>query len=220
VPTNDGRAYCTAKAALPHDRLADLYLRQRMSLRDIAAVVGASRQIVTRLARDYGIPLREPQPLPRVTIDREWLYDQYVTKRRALPDIAKETGMSTANMARWAKTHAIPMRRRGGCSHSARLAAESGAAQAPDLIKLALVGIGGRERLERFVAAARHPTLTVAAEELGVHHVTLVNQINRIESELGTTLLVRAERGHPMQLTDDGERVVATVRACQRKGRQ
>ena len=95
-----------------------------MSLRDIAAVVGVSRQIVTRLARDYGIPLREPQLLPRVTIDRGWLYDQYVTKRRALPDIAKEAGMSTANMARWAKAHAIPMRGRGAPSHSASAAAD------------------------------------------------------------------------------------------------
>jgi DNA-binding Xre family transcriptional regulator len=123
TPAKDGRAYCTAKAALPHDRLADLYLRQRISLRDIAATVGVSRQTVTRLARDYGIPLREPQPLPRVTIDRNWLYDQYVTKRRALPDIAKEAGMSTANIARWAKTHAIPIRGRGTPSHSASLAA-------------------------------------------------------------------------------------------------
>ena len=42
---------------------------------------------------------------------------------RALPDIAKEAGMSTANMARWAKTHAIPMRHRAGPA-TRRLAAQ------------------------------------------------------------------------------------------------
>lgn len=121
LPTSYNRAYATAKAALSRERLADLYERERMSLNDIAATVGVSRQIIARLARDYGLPLREPGLHARTTIDRDWLYDQYVNKRRALPDIAKEAGMSTANMARWAKRHAIPLRGRGGGSHTARL---------------------------------------------------------------------------------------------------
>jgi Bacterial regulatory helix-turn-helix protein, lysR family len=91
------------------------------------------------------------------------------------------------------------------------LAAQSAAVEAPALIRPALAGIGGWDRLQRFAAAAPYPTLTVAAKELGVHQFTLVNQINRIERELGMTLLVRAERGHPMTLTDDGARVVATI---------
>ncbi|OBF76574.1 TniQ family protein [Mycolicibacterium fortuitum] len=121
LPTSYNRAYSTAKAALSRQRLADLYERERMSLKDIAATVGVSRQIIARLARDYDLPLRESGLQARTTIDRDWLYDQYVNKRRALPDIAQEAGMSTANMARWAKTHAIPMRGRGGGSHTARL---------------------------------------------------------------------------------------------------
>ena len=121
---NRNPAYSTAKAALPRDRLAELYHDERMSLRDIAATVGVSRQIIAQLAHDYDLDLREPGRHARTTVDRDWLYDQYVNKRRALPDIAKEAGMSTANMARWAKTHAIPMRERGGSSHSATLAAE------------------------------------------------------------------------------------------------
>jgi hypothetical protein len=217
LPTPYKRAYASAKAVLSLERLADLYEREQMSLKAIAETVGVSRQTIVRLARDYGLPLREPQRRARTTIDRDWLYDQYVNKRRALPDIANEAGMSTANMARWAKTHAIPMRGRGGGSHSSALAAESVAAEAPELIRPALAGIGGRERLERFAAATRYPTLTVAADRLGVGQAALVTQINRIERELDTRLLVRAERGHPMQLTDDGAQVVATVRACQRK---
>lgn len=216
LPTSYSRAYSTAKAALSRERLAELYERKRMSLKDIAATVGVSRQTIAHLARDYDLPLREPGLQARATVDRDWLYDQYVNNRRALPDIAEEAGMSTVNMARWAKTHAIPMRGRDGGSDSSTLAAERAAAEAPDLIRPALAGIGGRERLERFAAATRYRTLTVAAEKLGVHQFTLVNQINRIERELGTKLLVRAERGHPMKLTDDGARVVATVHAFQR----
>lgn len=60
VAPNHNQAYCTAKTALPHDRLTDLYHHQRMSLRDIAGTVGVSRQTIGRLARDYGIALREP----------------------------------------------------------------------------------------------------------------------------------------------------------------
>lgn len=211
LPVPYNRAYLTAKQALSRERLADLYERERMPLKDIAATVGVSRPVIARLAHDYNLPLRESGRQARTTIDRDWLYDQYVTKRRALPDIAKEAGISTAHMARWAKTHAIPMRGRGGASHSTTLAAERAAAEAPDLIRPALAGIGGRERLERFAAATHYRTLTAAAEKLGVHQFTLVNQINRIEGELGTKLLIRAERGHPMKLTADGARVVAAV---------
>jgi hypothetical protein len=220
LPVPYNRAYLTAKQALSRERLADLYERERMPLKDIAATVGVSRQIIARLARDYDLPLREPGLQARTTIDRDWLYDQYVIKRRALPEIAQEAGMSTANMARWAKTHAIAMRGRGGGSHSSTLAAERAAVEAPDLIRPALAGIGGRERLERFAEATRYRTLTVAAQELGIHQFTLVNQTNRVERELGIKLLVRAERGRPMRLTADGARVVATVRACKRRGWQ
>lgn len=218
LPTSYNRAYANAKAALPRGHLADLYEREGKSLKDIATAVGVSRNTVASLARDYGLPLRESGRPARTTIDRDWLYNQYVTKRRALPDIAKDAGMSTANMARWAKLHSIPMRGRGGKSHSSTLAAESLAAEAPKLIRPALAGIGGRERLERFSAAMRYRTLTDAAKSLGVNQVTLQNQINRIESDLGMQLFVRAERCRSMRLTDDGARVVATVLACQRRG--
>lgn len=207
-----GIGYRTAKSALSPQRLRDLYEKQGHGLRDIAASIGVDRKAVAQLARDYGIALRPSGRQIRHHIDRDWLYTEYVINRRALPDIAHEIGMSTPNMARWAKTHAIPMRGRGGPSHSASLNAESAAADAPELIRPALAGIGGWERLQRFAAAARYPTLTVAADELGVHQFTLVNQINRIERELGMKLLIRAERGRPMELTEYGARVTAAVR--------
>ncbi|WP_052585712.1 helix-turn-helix domain-containing protein [Mycobacteroides abscessus] len=79
-------------------------------------------------------------------------------------------------------------------------------------------GIGGRDRLERFAEASQYRTMTIAGERLSVHQFTLVNQINRIERELGTKLLVRAERGRPTRLIDTGAGVVAAVRAYARQG--
>ena len=196
---------------------AYLYWRRGTSLRDIAASVGVSRQVVARLARDYGMPLREPCRQPRQHVDRYWLYDQYVNKRRALADIALERGMSPANMARWAKIHEIPMRSRGTRSRSALLAAEKLAEQAPDILRPALIGVGGWERLQRFADAVRYLTLTIAAKELRVSQPALTNHIDRLERELGDKLLVRAERGHPMKLTPFGSQVVGVVRACVRR---
>ena len=218
LPTPCNRAYVKAKAALSRERLAELYERDRLSLHDIAAVIGVSRSTIASLARDYGLPIRNPGGRPRTTIDRDWLYDQYVNNRRALPDIAAEAAMSTTTLANWARFHAIPLRARGGASHSATLAAEHAAAAAPALIRPALRGIGGRERLERFAAAADFPNLSIAATELGVHSSTLFTQINRLEKDLNVTLFTRAERGHRMQLTAEGSQVVATIRACRGVG--
>ncbi len=72
-----------------------------MSLMDIAATVDVSRTTIECLARDYGLPIREPGGRSRTTVDREWLYEQYVNNRRTLPDLAAEAGMSAAIMARW-----------------------------------------------------------------------------------------------------------------------
>jgi DNA-binding transcriptional LysR family regulator len=50
-----------------------------------------------------------------------------------------------------------------------------------------------------------------------VRQFSLVNQINRIERELGKKLLERAERGRPMRLTADGAAVVRAVMSYERK---
>lgn len=216
--TPDGVAYRRALAALSREEFLDLYTTQRMSLRDIAARVGVSRQVLARLAHHYDIALDEPGRRVKTVIDRDWLYTQYVIHRRTLPDIAQECGITPANLGLRAKALGIPIRGRGGPSHRANLAAADTAVLAPAVIRPALEGIGGWERLQRFAAASGYRTLGVAAERLGVHQFTLVNQINRVEKELGTKLLERAERGRAMQLTDAGAHVVAAVRAYARQG--
>ncbi|MFJ2815168.1 TniQ family protein [Streptomyces sp. NPDC087294] len=120
-----GHIRFTARKEVPKETFTRLYLDEHRSLQQIAALTGFSRRVLTDVAKEYGIPLRDgPQDYkPRGTIDRDWLIEQYVHRRRTLPDLAQEKGMSTANMARWAHTHKIPLRARGGASHDAALRA-------------------------------------------------------------------------------------------------
>lgn len=216
-PTNRRRtstALQRARSALAPEDLAVRYRQDLRTLREIAAEVGVDRGTIAQLAREYGIEVRPPRQLPRRVIDRDWLYEQYVVKRRTLPDIAAECGMSPSNMARWARRHCIPMRSRGGTSHRAHLADQVAAGSVPPLLRPALAGVGGWQRLERFVVAAQFPTMTAAARHLSAP--ALVTQIERIEAELGFPLFVRAERGRTMQVTDDGRRVLAAIRTVRR----
>ncbi|MCQ6552094.1 LysR family transcriptional regulator [Streptomyces sp. C10-9-1] len=150
--------------------------------------------MLTGLAKDYGIPLRVgPKDYKRRgTVGRDWLIEQYVHRRRTLPDLAREAGMSTANMARWAHTHNIPLRPRGGASHQTVLRSGDEAEALPVILRKALTGPYARQRLARFLAAQSYPTLTEAAQDLGIHQSALVVQINRLERDLGKALAARS----------------------------
>lgn len=210
-----GRIRLRARATLSREEFVRLYCDEHKTLKDIALRVGVSRGTVTRLAREYGIEMRPPHPEARHSVDAHWLYQQYVTEHRTLPDIAAECGMSTSNLARWARIHDIPMRSRGEPSHRANIDAEALAESAPKLLRPALTEIGGWERLQRFAAATAYPTLTVAAEQVGAR--ALVVQKLRLEADLGVQLFHRAQRGQPMRLTADGRRVLAAFRKMQQQ---
>ena len=184
---------------------------------DIAKQTGFSRQLLTRLAAEYGIALRKgPQDYKRKgVIDRDWLYEQYVDRGRTLPDLAREKNMSTANMARWAHLYQIPLRPRGGASHDSALRTTDQASDLPAPIAKALTSPYAWRRLNRFAAAIGYQTLSEAAEHLGITQPTLVTQINRLEHDIGGALIERAERGRPMTPTPLGEQVLA---ALQRSG--
>ncbi|RSN36818.1 LysR family transcriptional regulator [Amycolatopsis sp. WAC 04169] len=111
-----GQQRYAARTALPKELLTQLYVEEHRTLRAIGERVGVSRQTITRLLDEYDIE-RAPQRRPSKAIGHEWLHEQYVNQRRTLPELARETGMSTASMNRWAKTHNIPLRPRGGASH-------------------------------------------------------------------------------------------------------
>ncbi|MGW1704296.1 LysR family transcriptional regulator [Streptomyces sp. NPDC002206] len=188
---------------------ARLYIEQRMSLRAIGELYGVQADVIRGIADEYKIPIGTPKEYRhRQEITREWLHEQYVTRRRTLADIAEETGMTMSNVAKWARMHEIPLRPRGGASHDESLRIRERARQASRLLRPALNGLAAEERLRRFVKASAYPTLGAAARDMGVNGPTLVTQINRLARELGGPLLERAERGRPMKLTPLGKRVV------------
>ena len=202
-----------ARQALTEKEFRRRYVDRHQSLYDIAKQTGFSRQILTRLAVEYGIALREgPQDYKRKgVIDRDWLFEQYVGRGRTLPELAREQNMSTANMARWAHFHQIPLRPRGGASHDSSLRMNDQAADLPEPIAKALTSPYAWQRLNRFATASGYQTLSEAAVHLGITQATLVTQINRLERDIGGPLLERAERGRPMSPTTLGEQVLAAL---------
>ncbi|WP_241562302.1 TniQ family protein [Streptomyces hoynatensis] len=117
-----GQSLRIARQLLPEHEFRCRYLEMRQNTRAIARDVGVSPGNVLRLARDYGIAMRKSgQHRRHEEIDRDWLFEQYVIRRRTLPDLAREKGMSSTTMARWARDLGIPVRPSGGRSHGAYL---------------------------------------------------------------------------------------------------
>jgi hypothetical protein len=57
------------------------------------------------LLRDYRIPLHNSGGRRQYFVDRDWLYDEHVTKGRSLIELARELGISRTTVAQWAQTH-------------------------------------------------------------------------------------------------------------------
>jgi TniQ len=55
-----GGVFVGARTAITKSDLLELYQRQHRSLVDIGRLVGVSRQTITRLAREYAVPIRPP----------------------------------------------------------------------------------------------------------------------------------------------------------------
>lgn len=195
---------------LGRERFMDLYFRQGMSLRDIAALYGTSRQTVTRLAQRYQIELLPPGRRRRhLEVERAWIYTEYVVKQRSLPELAADKAMSTTSMSRWARFHGIACRSPGGPSHRAYRPERLAAHTAPPVLEPALRGIGGMRRLAQFAAASRYTNLAAAASALQVPPSRLSNQIRRLAQELGSPLINPARRARAMTLTPHGRAVLA-----------
>jgi hypothetical protein len=114
-----GSVSSAARDALPIATFRRLYEDERKSVPEICRSTGFSRPTLRRLMREYGITAR---PLGEASrrldpVEHEWLYEQYVTHRRPLTELAAEKGMSVMNMSRWAHIHGIPLRGPGGASH-------------------------------------------------------------------------------------------------------
>ena len=88
-----------------------------------AREAGVSTMTMNRWAHVHGIPLRSrgtaghrqylQREFTQDTIDPEWLFEQYVVQRRAMPELARELGVGNASLYSWARLHGIPVRPRG-----------------------------------------------------------------------------------------------------------
>ncbi|MER5890594.1 LysR family transcriptional regulator [Streptomyces sp. NPDC001941] len=190
-------------------------------MRAIGERYGVNADVIRGIADDYEIPIRTPKECRSLQqnarhcepLTRAWLLEHYVKRCQTLPEVAAEAGMSPSNVAKWARTHNIPLRPRGGASHNESLRIRDTARQAPRILRPALNGLAAEARLRRFAMASTYPTLGAAAAAMGINGSTLSLQISRLARDLGGPLHERAERDHPMKLTPLGKRVVKATKA-------
>ncbi|QEN12936.1 LysR family transcriptional regulator [Mycolicibacterium sp. ELW1] len=198
-----GRAYQRAVQALPADRLRELYVDERKSLRTIGAIVGVSDSTVKRLARDYGLTLRKPGGKASHSVDPNWLYTEYITKHRSMNDISHELHMGPVTLTTLATKHGIPVRTR-----SRRTRAELAANHIiPAVLVPALIGHGGWERLQRFAVIAQHHRFVDAGHVLGTNVPAVASTVQRLERDFGHDLVLRS----PVRLTYFGTNVLAAI---------
>lgn len=189
--------------ALTAEHLHDLYVRQGLTLAQIAVQFDTTRYMVGRLAARDGVPIRRRPPAP----DADWLYEQHVIKRRTLTDIAAETGVRWGAVCQWKRRHQLASRdddtyraQRPMSQRSARTVLQPWFAtdRPPDM-------------LTHFASAVDHPTLQTAATNLGINPATLRYRIRAVERVFGAPLLLRARHGLPMRTTPLGERVAEAI---------
>lgn len=170
-----------------------------------------SRQTLTRIAATLGVST-QPQVgtrLPGRT--RGWVERHYVREHRTLTEVAQLAGVSATTVARWLRFYNITARPRGAPSHRSVAAARRAVVAQPTLLQPALGEPLGRQRLLRFAAAMHHPTLRAAAYHLNTTEPVLSQQLRRLETQFGTALYYRAQRGHPMRPTTFGTQVIAAL---------
>ncbi|MCZ4095251.1 TniQ family protein [Streptomyces sp. H39-C1] len=207
-----------ARQALTHDELTQLYTVQEHTLKEIGSRIGVSPRVITTLAAEYAIPLRQPrQPGHRRTvhIDQDWLYEQYIVKHRSATDLAAERHIALATLLRRIKESGIETRERGGRSHQRVLHHDTALQRVPPLLRPAFTGSRARARLERFAVAASYDSLNKAGKASGITLATLSTTLRRLEEDLGLRLLERASPSTPMRLTDSGRRILKVIRAWQ-----
>lgn len=115
-----GHATAQLRARLPPPELRDLYITQGITPRELSRRLGADRKIIIALLDEYGIPRRgAADARPPFPVDRDWLYEQYVTHGRTLPDIAAGLGTSKSNVTHRIKALGIPLRGHANRSRAA-----------------------------------------------------------------------------------------------------
>ncbi|MEV4998561.1 LysR family transcriptional regulator [Streptomyces niveus] len=198
------RSVPLAREILPKARFEQLYVGEDRPFTEIARATGVCRKTLAVLADEYGIPRR--RATQRKKLDKQWLHEQYVVRGRTLTDIGRESGMSGAAVAARARDHGIPV-----CNNRQPRGARYDFASAPAVIQPSLNNTYAIRRLRIFLQVVRYPTLGEACRTHGISPGTLTQQLQRLETDLGGPLLIRAGRGRPLELTHLGKEVVRAV---------
>jgi DNA-binding transcriptional LysR family regulator len=179
------------------------YVHAGKTLTQIAEQTGLHRTMLAEYAHAAGIRLvnateRDPTP-----IDPQWLRHQYGTLGRSFTDIGTELGLSEMTVNRAARRFDIPIRPAGVTSHPQIIARLDH--RFPLDIRRAVEGVRhGWLRLHRFQQAMAHPSLNTAAGHLDIHPSALINQIHRLEADIGAPLFHRTTPAQPMRPTNRG----------------
>lgn len=100
-----------ARAALPREKFARLYLEEYRSLKWIAEHAGVNAEAIKVLVREYGMT-REGKATRWRQIDLDWLRDERAAGRTCR-ELAKETGFSLGMISYLGRRHDLPGRHPG-----------------------------------------------------------------------------------------------------------
>ena len=181
--------------APPRARLAALLTPEELrelvdhgsSLRAIAARYDINRKTIRDELIAHGTPI-PPKRRHHQTIERDWLHEQYVAKRRTTLELARELGAAPSTISRLLHRHRVPVRPAGIVSHQQNLTAGDGF---PEPLASAVHGRGGADRVRRFQVYARTRSLTAGAKRLAVQHHALTVQLDKLEQACEAKLLER-----------------------------
>jgi transposase-like protein len=87
-------------AAIEPDWLKQQYVTRRRRVADIATELGVVPTTIYNTLKRFHIDVIPRQPHPVAGIDRIWLRQQYVTRRRTIADIANELGVARSTVTR------------------------------------------------------------------------------------------------------------------------
>jgi DNA-binding transcriptional LysR family regulator len=194
-----------AAALLTPDFFQHEYVDGGKRLHQLHAETGFHRNLLAEHAKHAGVQLADAQEPHH--IDPDWLAEQYLTQRRSFPAIAADLGVSEMTVIRAARAASIAARPSGITSHPDMLT-DLGEDYPLDLRRAVNGQLGGWQRLRRFRQAMQHPSLTTAARHTGAHVSALINQIRRLEHDIGATLINRGTVTTPMTPTTRGAQLL------------
>jgi hypothetical protein len=99
---------------IPKFWLEQEYVVKQRSMQEIAFDLGISAQIVYKILCTYGIQVRTNQYARKhLSIDKDWLIEEYVNKRRSTTDISKELNCGYNTINRRLREYGIVVRDNG-----------------------------------------------------------------------------------------------------------